>query len=491
MSRTRNALVGGRRGCVGLVLGTVALLGASVSAAPAKPSPRVVRVSSDPYTGPPGQHRTEVEPDTFAHHGQVVGAFQVGRVFGGGATSIGWVTSRDGARHVTSGVLPGLTRAAGGPYAVASDPTVAHDAAHRVWLISSLAVNVEPEAVVVSRSRDGRRWSAPVTVAEGQPGQRLDKNWTVCDTGPRSPFFGHCYTEFDDNGDFNRIKMSTSTDGGLTWSAPANTGGSDFGIGGQPVVQPDGTVIVPIENLAETGLLSFRSTDGGRTWSAAVPVTPTIQHQPAGGLRAPLFPSAEVDRDGKVYTAWPDCRFRTGCSANDLVLSTTTDGIAWSPVRRIPIDAVTSGADHFIPGLAVDPRTSGARAHLALTYYTYPNANCTVATCELDVGFTSSRDGGASWSAPQVLAGPMRLNWLADTSQGRMVGDYISTSFVHGRAVPLFAQAGPPSGGLFDEGMATVRGGLPVGPGDRRASGARPGPRAGQPRLGPSPRTAR
>ena len=107
MSRTRNALVGGRRGCVGLVLGTVALLGVSVSAAPAKPSPRVVRVSSDPYTRAPGQHRTEVEQDTLAHHGQVVEAVQVGRVFGGGATSIGWVTSRDGARHVTSRGPPG------------------------------------------------------------------------------------------------------------------------------------------------------------------------------------------------------------------------------------------------------------------------------------------------------------------------------------------------------------------------------------------------
>ena len=59
----------------------------------------------------------------------------------------------------------------------------------------------------------------------------------------------------------------------------------------------------------------------------------------------------------------------------------------------------TSGVDHFIPGLAVDPATSGAGAHLALTYYFYPNAACTAATCELDVGYISSPDGGAHWSA--------------------------------------------------------------------------------------------
>jgi hypothetical protein len=43
-----------------------------------------------------------------------------------------------------------------------------------------------------------------------------------------------------------------------------------------------------------------------------------------------------------------------------------------------------------------------------------------------------------------------------------MVGDYISTSFIGRRALPLFAVAGPPNGGLFDEGIATIRGGMPV-----------------------------
>jgi hypothetical protein len=255
MSCTRNGMAGSRGVGFGLVVGVlVALLGVWASAAFAKQSPAVVRVSSDPYTDPPGQHRTEVEPDSFSYRGQVVGAFQVGRIFGGGATNIGWVTSRDGGRHFTGGFLPGLTKAAGGPYEAASDPNVAYDAAHRVWLISSLAVNGTPVAVVVSRSRDGRRWEGPVTVAAGQQGQLLDKNWTVCDNSRRSPFYGHCYTEFDDNGDLDRIKMSTSTDGGLSWSAPTNTAGNDLGIGGQPVVQPDGTVIVPINNLVSTAL---------------------------------------------------------------------------------------------------------------------------------------------------------------------------------------------------------------------------------------------
>jgi hypothetical protein len=77
-----------------------------------------------------------------------------------------------------------------------------------------------------------------------------------------------------------------------------------------------------------------------------------------------------------VYVAWEDCRFRAHCSANDIVFSRSADGVKWADTARVPIDGVTSGDDHFIPGLAVDPATSGSGAHLGLTYYFYPKAAC-------------------------------------------------------------------------------------------------------------------
>ena len=49
----------------------------------------------------------------------------------------------------------------------------------------------------------------------------------------------------------------------------------------------------------------------------------------------------------------------------------------------------------------------------------------------------------------------MSLSWLANTNQGRMVGDYISTSFSGGVARPVFAVANAPSGGIFDEAIYT------------------------------------
>jgi hypothetical protein len=278
----------------------------------------------------------------------------------------------------------------------------------------------------------------------------LDKNWTVCDNGASSPFRGHCYTELDNFGQGDLEYMSTSTDGGATWSVPISTAGHDKGLGGQPVVQPNGTVVVPFESL-NGKIEAFSSTDGGVSWTKGVSVSSIRFHPVAGGLRTSPLPSAEIDAAGRVYVAWEDCRFRQHCSSNDIVFSTSTDGVTWSDTARVPIDPVTSTVDHFIPGLAVDPTTSGSGAHLALTYYFYPTAACGGA-CRLEVGYISSPDGGAHWGAATQLAGPMALSQIALTSQGPMVGDYISTSFSGGRATTLFAVGlQQPTSTTFDE----------------------------------------
>jgi hypothetical protein len=192
-------------------------------------------------------------------------------------------------------------------------------------------------------------------------------------------------------------------------------------------------------------------------------------HGVAGGLRSgDGLPSAEIDAAGTVYVAWQDCRFRSGCPANDIVYSTSGNGATWSTVARVPIDATNSGVDHFIPGIGVDRATSGAGTHIGLYYHFYPNANCSASTCQLEVGYISSANGGTSWSAPQTVAGPFGLSLIANTTQGRMVGDYISSSIAAGKAVAIFAVGRTPGGGkAFDEAMYTV-GGLAVTGGARR-----------------------
>lgn len=451
-------VLGRTRRTAALVFPTVAAL-FLLTATPAVANVPLTMVSSDPYTDAQAQHRTEVEPDTFVAGNTIVSTFQVGRTFGGGASNIGWATSTNGGATWTRGFLPGITGNEGGPYARASDPVVAFDARHNVWLISSLALDGPGgSAVLTSRSTNGGlTWSNPVTTATGS----LDKNWLVCDNTSVSPFFGNCYTQYDITNQGNAIRMRTSSDGGLTWGPARATGDNASGLGGQPVVRNNGTVIVPYRTSSQ--IRSFRSIDGGASWRATVLVANISHHTVAGGLRESPLPSAEIDAAGTVHVAWADCRFRSGCPRNDIVFSRSTSETTWAAPIRVPIDATSSTVEHFTPGLGIDRSTAGPGGRIGLTYYFYPNSSCSASTCQLNAGFISSTNGGTSWSAPTQVAGPMTLSWLPNTSQGRMFGDYISTSIPAGaNAFPVIPVASAPSGGLFNVPMFVPTGGLPI-----------------------------
>jgi hypothetical protein len=441
--------------------------GLLLNAGPAAANVALTQVSTDPYSDAQAQHQSEVEPDTYAFGSTIVAAFQVGRVSGGGSSNIGWARSGDGGATWTHGFLPGITTNGGGTYGQASDAAVAYDARHHVWLISSLGINGSAVNVLTSRSTDGGvTWSNPVTTATGS----LDKNWIVCDNTASSAHYGSCYTEYDITSSGDSIRMKTSTNGGVTWGAALAPGGSHTGLGGQPVVLPNGDVLVPYLSLSDT-IRSFRSTNGGTSWNSTVQVATISHHTVAGGLREETLPSAEADAAGTVYVSWSDCRFRSGCPSNDIVIAKSTSETTWAAPSRVPIDATGSTVDHFIPGIGVDPSSSGSAARIGLTYYYYPAASCTAATCRLDVGFISSTNGGTSWSAATPVAGPMNLSWIPNTSQGRMFGDYISTSVrPGGNAYPVLAVATAPSGSTLHLGMSVPTGGLAVTGGQNTAT---------------------
>jgi hypothetical protein len=462
------------------------MLALTISAAlvvPAKAQFTLVKLSTDTLHNSDSVHKTEVEPDFFSWGNTIVGTFHVARVpgsIGWGSADVGWSTSTDGGKTWTYGILPALTdKYKNGPYGWAADPSVAYDAKHKEWLISTLPLKNQENSgtigdVAVSRSSDGIHWGKPVIVDDTMLD---DKNWTTCDNTSTSPYYGNCYTEWDQAYGTGDVLMSTSHDGGLTWSVGIPSADHAGGLGGEPVVQPNGTVIVPVSG---GGIDAFQSTDGGKTWSTTVVIANPTTHQDDGDIRAGFnLPSAAIDGSGKVYVVWSDCRFRSGCAANDIVMSSSADGKTWSAVTRIPIDSVKGTVDHFLPGIGADAATSGSSAHLTIVYYFYPVSACNN-SCQLEVGFTTSEDGGKTWTAGKKLAGPMKLTWLPLSDQGYMVADYIGVTYTNGDPRGIFAVAYAPSGGLLNEAMYTTKEALLTATGEARFSskGEKPVPGA-------------
>jgi BNR/Asp-box repeat len=400
------------------------------------------RISRDPFRGGGAQHATQAEPDSFSWGTKVVAAFQVARYADGGAQGIGFAVSSNSGHTWRNGILPELTVATRprGEWLRASDPTVAYDALHGSWLIATLGISSSESALLVSTSADGLRWTVPFTAIR-RPNNRdgivLDKQWIACDNGASSPFRGRCYLSYSDI-ETLRLVTQTSTDGGRTWSArvgsPDNAGRR--GIVGpaapapQPVSLPDGTVVIP---FYDDDISVVRSTDGGATFSPATRIARSRFSNSA--VRSGPFPSAEVGADGTVIMAWPDCGRRSTCNGNDLLFSKSTDGLAWSPPARIPLGP----GNHIIDGLAADPVRPG---RVAVAFYTETGGS-------LDARLVWSTDGGATWSRPLRLSPermPVRRIAFAG---GAMVGDYISTSFAGGRAVPVFTLAQSRQRGRF------------------------------------------
>jgi hypothetical protein len=413
------------------------------------------QLSRDLLTDFESQHRTQVEPDSLSFGATIVTAFQSGRMVDGGAAGIGFATSTDAGASWHAGAVPQGARE------TTSDPVVAYDAVHRTWLLATVGVDGRQMELLVSRSRDGLAWGAPV-VAGGD--EDYDKEWVACDNWGTSPHRGRCYLSYLDVRS-DELRTRSSDDGGLTWSAPALTAGrSELGLanGAQPLVRPDGTVVVAYSLFAAFShfadatanqIRAVRSTDGGRTFEPPVRVA-QLDDEEVRAMRAPALPSADVDAAGNLFVVWSDCRFRPECSANDLVVARSTDGRSWAAPERVPAVPPDSDVQVFVPGLAVAPGSAGSTARLALVYYTLPES-CAFEGCRgLGVGLIRSADGGRSWGRPLRLdAEPMGLDWIAVTGTGRMLGDYISASYAGGRPIPVFALASQPVGETFRQSI--------------------------------------
>jgi len=448
---------------------------APVHATPVGP---LVQVSSDQFATPGFQHRTEVEPGIAVDGHTVLAAFQVGRADEGGAVAIGVGVSTDDGATWSSSVLADTTTATGGFYGRASDPSVAYDANTDSWLVGYLGITLtgrfeEPTRsgiAVVRSARGAVSFGKPITVARAPRGIVYDKPWIACDGHRRSTYFGRCYAVWDElglrGGPRGVVLASTSKDGGSHWSPPVRTADRTRGFGGVPLVRPDGSVIVPYlntEHPLRPRIDAFVSTDGGASWGPSITIAVPRRLDVQRAMRDPGLPSVAVDEAGAIYVAWSDCRFEPACAVDDIVLSRSPDGRSWSPPILVAEGIPSKSGSLLTPALAV--RQRGRSVRMGLLYYTTAGSRCGLfrpAACTITVGYTSSRDGGISWSAPTQIGWPMRANWFPATRQGYMWGDYVTAAILrNGNAVAVLPLAKRP-GRVLDVATYAPERGLPI-----------------------------
>jgi hypothetical protein len=330
----------------------------------------------------------------------------------------GYAYSQDGGASFTdAGVLAPVP---GGNNI--GDPSVV--AWHDVFFFATLATDATGSSFIgVSRSlttSPAVTFSAPVLIPGQDPGGFQDKELIAVDT-TGGPFDGNVYvvwTEFTTAGG-TRILFSRSTNGGTTYSPPAQISSASSGVSGAtPFVGPNGRLHVAWEDRAN-GRIRFRSsTDGGASWGTEVtaatltpirnPGASATCGRPAlnGNIRVNEFPSMAVDMSagatrGNIFIAYagdPDGNQSAGDAADVFVVRSTDNGATWSASATVHGPG-TTGADgttndNFMPSLAVDG--SGA---IGVSYYDRRGDSGNLRT---QLYQATSTDGGATWTNEAV-----------------------------------------------------------------------------------------
>jgi hypothetical protein len=226
----------------------------------------------------------------------------------------------------------------------------------------------------------------------------------------------------------NGIGFARSADGGHTWSKPVTMSGSAGAWDPAVAVSPEGVLYVSFMNANSTYTYPVVDTsfDHGRSFTRpAVPLPPDkgnwgdrdfIAAGPHGVvyLTWDYGPSAALVKF--ICSANGSCAFSNG-DLNVVIQKSTDYGRTWGPMVHVSPGFPASGGDSA--PLVVEP---GGRIDMSYQGYNIYDLK-TYAMSPAYTFFTSSTDGGQTWSPPVQVgpsAGTMSLaEWWIDGAIGR------------------------------------------------------------------------
>lgn len=300
-------------------------------------------------------------------------------------------------------------------------------------------------------TNNGINWAPTVTF----PGATTsaDKNLSGTDDAPSSPYYGRSYTVYTEFGGtyVNRIVISYTTDGGVTWSSVAPVSpvpssghhhqGCDVRIG------PTGEVYVVWANCTTNGQnstedsLGFaKSTNGGVSWVTSVNNADNMNGIRAASLfnsiRANGFPRIDVDRSGGPRNGWiyvitAEKTVAPATDVADIILHKSTNGGTSWTATRVNQDTPGNGKYQYMGAVRVDEYGG-----VNVVYYDTRNIPTNDSA---QIYVNRSIDGGSTWS--EILVSdhkfkPKPISGLA----GGYQGDYIGITSGNGKIWPYWAE---------------------------------------------------
>jgi hypothetical protein len=410
----------------------------------------------------------------------------------------GWAyTTKDGGKTWINVELPHLTFQSGATGALsdmdsAGDPSIAFGPNNTVYYANLVFSRLNSgSGIVVSISHNGGlTWGEPSIVhldgvdASGNGIATLvsnDKEWVAVD--PRNSQIAYVtWTTFlyDSAGNYvgSPIVVSTTHDGGKTWSTPNQVtpaftpgGIAPYDQGSNPVVDRNGTLFMAYEGVICQDLscsattdhdevIVAKSTDGGQTFTNALvdvdydfPNNPHVGRETLTGenFRINSFPQLTIDRvTNQLYITWADDRngqYDTNGNSvktnGDAFLVSSLTGSDWS--NEI---TVGSSADEVYPAVAA------FAGHIAVSFYT---RTYDPAGINLDYAFV-----------PVLAIGPHRLSALhltritqqSENPQVQFVGqDQVDTTqYLQGVFIGDYTAIAVGSDGIFHPCWTDFRG---------------------------------
>jgi len=280
----------------------------------------------------------------------------------------------------------------------------------------------------VTHSRDGgatfpRAHGVRVASAVGDPTLFHDKSFTTVD--PESGNVYVTWTKLQSTEvegvivpETATIQVARSTDNGDTFGDIRAVSPTEWTQGSLPFVGPGGVVYViyavPVfPGVIVSSLEMVSSTDGGLTWTAprlVATVDGLPYSLPNTSFRVNSFPAAAVDRGtGRIYVAWADERVGNA----DIFTTFSSDGgFTWSTPQNL---TGTNSNDQFFPWLSVDPN-----GNIDLVYY----SRLDTTTRKFNLFHRRSTDGGLTFSAETQVNDGGHIRGGTQFG-GEFIGDYI------------------------------------------------------------------